>query len=133
MKRDMDLVRQMLLALEAGPGSVSGADKLGIVGRERGELWHHLTILEDAGFVGRDTITVTRGSAFFGDVSERKGGYRLTWSGHEFLDSIRDPEVWRKTKEGASRMGGASVEFVWQIAKAYGRQKAKDLLGIDLA
>jgi hypothetical protein len=27
---------------------------------------------------------------------------RLTWDGHEFLDAIRDPEVWRRTKEGVA-------------------------------
>lgn len=24
----------------------------------------------------------------------------LTWSGHDFLDSVRDDEIWRRTKEG---------------------------------
>jgi Hypothetical protein (DUF2513) len=27
----------------------------------------------------------------------------LTWQGHEFLETVRDPDVWERTKEGASR------------------------------
>jgi hypothetical protein len=34
---------------------------------------------------------------------------RLTWNGHEFLDAVRDDEVWRRTKEGARKAGNAGT------------------------
>ena len=55
---------------------------------------------------------------------------RLTYRGHEFLDTIRDEEVWRRTKAGVTKMGGASIELLWEIGKAYGKQVAQEKLGI---
>jgi hypothetical protein len=52
--------------------------------------------------------------------------------GHEFLDLVRNPEVWRRTKAGATKAGGTGVEFLWELAKAYGRQVLKERTGIDL-
>jgi hypothetical protein len=43
---------------------------------------------------------------------------RLTWEGHEFLDDIRDPEIWRKTKDRAKSVAGAGLSLLWEIAKA---------------
>src|SRR5205814_745938 len=57
----------------------------------------------------------------------------LTWKGHEFVESVRDPEVWRRTKEGTSKIGNAGVEFMWELAKAYGKHVVKERLGIDLS
>nr|WP_234936981.1 DUF2513 domain-containing protein [Pseudomonas savastanoi] len=34
---------------------------------------------------------------------------RLTYKGHEFLDTIRDGEVWRRTKAGAEKAGVAGL------------------------
>ena len=42
----------------------------------------------------------------------------LTWQGHEFLDTVRDPEIWRKTKERAGSVASVGVSFIWEIAKA---------------
>jgi hypothetical protein len=42
----------------------------------------------------------------------------LTWKGHEFLDTIRSPEIWRKTKDGLREIRGWSIDLARQIAKA---------------
>ena len=55
---------------------------------------------------------------------------QLTWNGHEFLDAVRHPEVWRKAKDGASKIGSASVGILLEIAKAYVKQLAKEKLGL---
>ncbi len=49
-----------------------------------------------------------------------------------FLNSIRDPEVWKLTREGAAKVGGVGIEFLWEIAKAYGKQQIKEKLGLEL-
>jgi hypothetical protein len=56
----------------------------------------------------------------------------MTWLGHEFLDSVRDPDIWRKTKEGASVAGSIGFEIVLEIAKGWARQKAQNI-GIPLS
>jgi Hypothetical protein (DUF2513) len=47
----------------------------------------------------------------------------ITWDGREFLDDIRDTEVWGKTKERAKAVASVGLSFVWEIAKA--EMKAK--------
>lgn len=42
--------------------------------------------------------------------------YSITWKGHEFLDNIRDPQVWTKTKSIANKFTSVSVSFISSIA-----------------
>ena len=60
MKRDMDLIRELLLKLEAlplRPGEihlVSGHDEeLAIEGRSADEIEYHLDLIREAGFIER--------------------------------------------------------------------------------
>jgi hypothetical protein len=36
---------------------------------------------------------------------------KLTCNGHEFLDDIRDPEIWHKTKERAKAVTGVGLSL----------------------
>ncbi|EOA2468278.1 DUF2513 domain-containing protein [Listeria monocytogenes] len=54
----------------------------------------------------------------------------ITWSGHQFLDNIRDDEVWRKTKKSASRFSSVSVSFLSTIASSVLSQMIKNNLGV---
>ncbi|MBD2841317.1 DUF2513 domain-containing protein [Erythrobacter rubeus] len=56
----------------------------------------------------------------------------MTWEGHEFLDKVRDPEIWRKTKKGASELNSWGVKLIGEMATGYIRAKATEL-GIPLA
>ena len=40
----------------------------------------------------------------------------LTWSGHQFLDNIRDDGVWKDTKKILSKFSSVSLNFVSGIA-----------------
>ena len=52
----------------------------------------------------------------------------LTRQGHDFLDSIRDKEIWGSVKAKLAKVGGsASVD----VLKALAIQSAKELLGLD--
>lgn len=127
MKRDMDLVRDILLAIEKdsrfdGSGWHQPDDPadLGLTQCTYEQLAYHLTLLIEAELVeGKTAMRMPMIN-------------RLTWQGHEFVSDVRDPVVWRKTKDGAKMAGNAGIQFAWQIAKAYGKQVAKEKLGIDL-
>lgn len=56
---------------------------------------------------------------------------RLTYQGHEFLEMIRDTEVWRRTKAGAGRTGVGSIGVLMELGKAYGKQTLKEHLRIE--
>lgn len=131
MKRDMDLIRELLLKLEGldnKPGSIyslTAYEDLPIEGRTPDQIDYHMGLLYEAGLLDS------------GDSINRmmSGGWlfsRLSWSGHEFLDSIRDPEVWRRTKEGASKVGGWTVGLLKDISAAYLKYLAKEKLGLDI-
>ena len=109
MKRDMDLVRELLLKLEAEPldGDLYSVDPdgFGISDRTHEEIAYHMVLLIDGGLLDgkRDqSMFVAR---------------KLTWAGHDFLDSVRDPKIWRMTKEQAKKAGGFTIEILTSIAK----------------
>ncbi len=40
----------------------------------------------------------------------------ITYSGHQFLDSIRDNNIWIKTKSKISKLAGVSLPIIQQVA-----------------
>src|ERR1700692_3539758 len=92
MERDMDLVRELLLAIERDPkldgtlwfqaGTTGGFD---IAGHSDAEVVYHVRMLIEEGFVAGKMMTPTAVLVT-----------RLTWKGHEFLDTVRDGEIWRR-------------------------------------
>lgn len=132
MKRDMDLIRSLLLEVEGGKRvfhviSHEIAEMIGVDAaqatepEEADKLDYHLGLLKDAKFV-----EFHRGGGGAWQVK------RITWAGHEFLDTVRDGEVWRRTKEGAKTAGIASISLMWDMAKAYGKHVASERLGFTI-
>jgi hypothetical protein len=118
MKRDMDKVRSVMLALEAhnGPFMVT-FDTPALGETESGnETVEYILMLQSAGFL----------------ESSQRSVYRISWAGHEFLDNVRDPEIWRKTKEGANKLGSWSLKLLGELAVGFARVKAQEL-GLPIA
>ncbi len=117
MKRDMELVRQLLLVVEA---AYSAADvDASIAGGTPEERRYHLQLLVGAGYLVQPLTGSSHGQSY-------SYGYALTWEGHELLDAIRDDEVWRKTKAGATKVGSWSVGLLAEMAKGYIKLKAQE-------
>jgi hypothetical protein len=112
MVRDMDLVRMILLKTEAlVPGE--GYQLAKIAGHDEYTFAAHVELLKEAGFVEG---VVGRASGI-GPVTARVR--RLTWPGHEFLDSIRSDTVWAETKAAiTSTVGTAGLEVIKAVASA---------------
>jgi hypothetical protein len=53
---------------------------------------------------------------------------RLTWEGHDFLNSIRDPKIWEKTKKGVEGAGGFTVD----LAKGFVKKQIEEHTGVKL-
>ena len=112
MKRDLDLLRDQLLQIEAldrGDGADLTLDQSGV---DDLVFHEHLRLLKEAGFIEAYELfdAESDGVQYFPT--------RLTYQGHEYLAAIRDPEVWKATKSIARSVGGAGVAFGWEIAKA---------------
>lgn len=123
MKRSMDLIREILLTVEQQDNGVPGW-KLSIENVEHAVLTEHLVLTHEAGLI--------EGSLWSGMNSRTFNVRRLTWRGHEFLDNIRDPEIWQKTKLGAEKFGGFSIDVVAAIAKGLVKKKIKQHTDIDV-
>src|SRR5260370_422722 len=103
MKRDMDLIRELLLKLESAPsemGDVFGfspEDKeVSVEGYTPAQIEYHLSLLREIRFIECPGSQPMPGITFSG----------LTWAGHDYIDAVRDPDIWRKTKQGAEAAGG---------------------------
>ena len=124
-QRDMDLIRIILLHVEAqepvtGPGGfftnalvdeiAGGADNAGIVA-------HHFQLLINQDYLDEFQSGIIRG---------------LTWAGSDFIDSIRDIEIWEKVKQDAVKVNGWTADLLIELAKAYLKQKLSEVTGIPL-
>ena len=117
MTRDMDLIRDLMLYIESDPifdGTHwitfdAPADIMSTHSIE--EINYHVRLLTEAGFV-RGNI-----GPIYSSIS------KLTWQGHEFLDSIKDKDVWQKTKERVKGLPGVALSVIGDIAKAEIKKK----------
>nr|WP_279611841.1 DUF2513 domain-containing protein [Burkholderia gladioli] len=50
---------------------------------------------------------------------------RLSWADHEFLDTVRSPDIWDRTAQAATAAGGFTVELLMFAAKTYLEGKIK--------
>jgi len=108
MKRDPDLIRDLMIKLEAA----DGAEALivpALPGYSQHQVDHHFRLLAEAGLTA---------AAYTSRDTRRWIGIRLTWAGHDYLDRIRDPAIWRHTKAAMTKAGSWSLETMGAIAKA---------------
>lgn len=130
MKRDMNLVRALLLHLESRlPGDENSAilitkhmpdfDDADAPEYADRVIYHAVLLLEAGLIVGTARETEQLPCAYDVEIE------RMTWEGHDFLDSIRSDKVWRRVRERLATVGGeASLDVVKQLAV----QIARDLL-----
>lgn len=106
MKRDMDLIRAILLACEVDEHGF--APRIEIEGYTQEQIGYHAVLLGEAGLAKVNNVTT------MGSPSPRAQIVSLTWEGHEFLDSARDNQIWNLAKDSINKLGGASIQ-VWVI------------------
>ena len=106
MKRDMDLVRGILLALEEHEFGFAPRE-LKVEGYTEEQISYHAYIMMEGGLVEGCDVTAISSDSPGADLS------RLTWSGHEFLDVAREDGQWKEAKGLLDKVGGAAF-VVWQ-------------------
>lgn len=128
MKRDMDLIRRLLIVLEEKPGpELLRVADISAEGYSAGEIQYHLNLMFQAGLVNGEDVRSTTSSRLIKVMA-----FDLTWQGHEFLEAVRDPEIWREAKAGAARAGTASIEFIWGMAKVLLKNAIRQHTGLDV-
>ena len=124
MKRDMDLVRDLMLYFEA-KSEVPGihSEDVDIDGYTETQIGLHLNIMAEAGFLVCEPYRSTTNP----DRIVRTFVFDLSWKGHEYLDTIRDPAVWKRTKSVLGKVGNWSFGLALEVAKALAISEAKKL------
>jgi len=106
MKRDMDLIRKIILAARDTDGYLQG-----LPGVDQKTFGHHVAWIAEAGLAhcqvqwGGDGPVSTPILAFV---------ERLTWAGHDFADSIKDETIWSKATEMVIK---PTASFTFDILK----------------
>lgn len=109
MRRDSDLIRTILLSVEAEPRcEVFSLSR--ITGYADDAVHFHTRLLVEKGFL----------RTYFPDRSDGQPWLciRLTWEGYDFLDAVRDPVIWRRVKHAAGKAGLWSIETLAAAARA---------------
>ena len=112
MKRDLDLIRKILLSIESGK-----EEDLSDYAPE--VCNYHRALVIEAGLA-------------LGHIHEGANGMpdavliqRLTWEGHEYLDAIRSEDIWEKTKRTFKQQG---LAMTLELVKTVALKVATDLL-----
>lgn len=104
MKRDMDLIRQLLLAIEETK-TWDRPFELHVDEHDRYDVTYHLRLLESKGLIEGIDVSTHDGPKFWPRC--------LTWEGHEFLENAKNETVWQQTKKRLAEAGGsASFEVI---------------------
>lgn len=122
MKRNIDLIRQILLYCEdKNPDRVYTdelADELDV---DFETISYHIQLLDDCGYIQTDAMHAI--GSFMPDFII----YRITSYGHDYLDSVRDDDVYKETKK---KLGPKFASITLDVVKSVATEVIKGQLGI---
>ena len=101
MTRDMELVRKILLMMEADPHGFA-PDPFVVEGYDEETTLHHAYLMAQGELIAADDL------GGFGDSSPMAHPITITWKGHEFIGAAKDDDVWHRASSLARKAGSAS-------------------------
>lgn len=119
MKRDLDLVREVLLQVEALPAGPPAQYRTSEI--DDPVLLAHFELVIAAGLVNGK---IARSQGTRGDVISISG---LTWEGHEWIEMVRSQAVWSEIKSTLLDNGGA---LTFELTKALATKLLRDRLAL---
>ncbi|MDE4908847.1 DUF2513 domain-containing protein [Methanogenium marinum] len=106
MKRDMDLIRKILLNIDACEhnDAISGMQ---IDRYSHQEIAYHVMLLNEAGII-KAKIVCDEGSK----IPQEYVIYSITREGYAFLDAFADERLWKKATKVIGDIGDAPIHLV---------------------
>lgn len=122
MKRDIDLIRKLLIHLEEKPNDKIIME-LELDGHDKNDVMYHFILMDQAGLIRceREVSSTTS------DRIIKVYPFSLTWQGHEFLEASRNEKTWNKAKALIKSKSGA-ISF--DVLKALLISMAKETVGL---
>lgn len=100
MRQDNDFLRELFFEIEEAKNGFPCVLTMGASDEERKKV-EHLKLLCDQGYICEENTDV----------------YRLTSQGHDYIEAIRDPGIWKKTKDAVAKKGEqVTLEIIKIIA-----------------
>lgn len=118
MKRDMDLVREILIQIEKHGCTPT---KLTIDGYSDEQIGFHISLMGDGGLLETQDVTSR--------TSQSRQGVpiKMKWAGYEFLDLSRNNEIWQEAKQkGVQKAIGLPFDIIKLILTTI----TKTMLGV---
>lgn len=112
MKRDMDLLRNMLITIESCndvPPNTLRIESFLDLCDQPSVISMHLELLKDAGLIEVNRIPRNDSVKGFEVI-------RITFEGYEYLDAIRNARIWRNVKDRIAAVGGATLDIIKAVA-----------------
>lgn len=110
MKRDMDLIRDILLQIEKQDINMSQYEPIAVEGHTPMEVMQHVKLMEQRGLV-KDCLY---------DFACNTCVRTITWEGYDYLELIRQDTIWSKIKKTIAEKGLAiTVGTIKTIATAF--------------
>ncbi|HAV5547399.1 TPA: DUF2513 domain-containing protein [Acinetobacter baumannii] len=116
MKRDWEIIRQVLIAVED-----DSFNKYLENSEQISNVVQHTLLLIEAGF-----LTGSYEYIFVDDRDKTLDIDGLTWEGHDLLDTIRSKPVWENIKTSALDKG---LELTFDVVKALGVKAIAMIVG----
>lgn len=125
MKRDMDLVRFLLLITEEAEEPFDPRTLDEFSEYSENILVYHVELLENKGLIDVNIQGSFSGSCMLCEI------LGLTWDGADYLDAIRNDKVWDKTKKVIKKtVGSTTMEIIKNTALTVATQCIAKSLGI---
>lgn len=118
MRRDMDLIRRILIMVGDSPVPLQSTVFVD-------EAHPFETVAYHIDLIGQAHLADTSITRMSGDVIASAEVGPLTWDGNEFLDAIRSDTIWTRVKQ---RVGATVGSTTIDVIKALAVKLASDML-----
>lgn len=123
MKRDMDLIRQILLVCEADPHGYAPMP-LVVEGYSDEQVGFHVHLMMEAGLVDGSDHT------HMGCDSPQAIAQKITWQGYEFLEASKNDGLWMQAKNAAAATGSMTIDVLKGVLTGLALAAAKKTAGL---
>ncbi len=118
VKRDLDLVRKILLWMEAQPEGHNINWTIEIDGHDEEAIGFHAHLMEQAGLIVATECTTQS------DLSPAAIPVSITWDGYEFLGASKDNKLWTLAREKViGPAGGVAFTVLLEWLKVEGLKR----------
>lgn len=127
MKRDIEIIRSILIKLEEFP-EFSPIYNFSISGFSEDELIYHLILLQEAKYLIANFNRLGSGKYLLISVE------RLTYEGHDLLDALKNKDVWNQftnyLRDESKELGSFPITILFELFKKFAINWGEKKLGL---